>query len=252
MLWLLLVWLCYRQPDCGKDLAVANVEIVLAHLLMGTLSGLLFQTIVLHILYRLRDKRIFLSLFFVSYLSLNFWVNLTDLLYSGVIHDYYHDEFFLTSVSYKLHQVTLCAVLAYVVSEMMAPSDSVTKHAQILSHTFSATVLVAFSLALCFMYELTWYASERRIKVFKTEISKVLMTIVYFNLFALIFISWMWQLSKQIKQMQRSKEHSAVQQRNRHEEQVKRLQRYGRQNEAPEFKVKAWLSETERAVMEFE
>ena len=203
MLWLLLVWLCHRQPYCDRDLAMANIEILVAHLLMGTLSGFCFQSIVLHTLYRLREKRVFLSLFFLSYLCLNFWVNLTDLLYSGVIHDYYHDEFFLTSVSYKLHQVTLCAVLAFVVSEMMSPSAQVANNAHILSHTFTATVPIALSQALCFMYELTWYASERRIKVFKTEISKVLMTVVYFNLFALFFTSWMWQLSKQIKQMQR-------------------------------------------------
>jgi hypothetical protein len=65
---------------------------------------------------------------------------------------------------------------------------------------------------------LTWYTANKRIKVFKTEITKVFMTVVYFNFFTLLLMSWMWQLNKQIKQMQKNKEASVREQRRAYEE----------------------------------
>ncbi len=54
--------------------------------------------------------------------------------------------------------------------------------------------------------------------MFKTEITKVLMTVVYFNFFTLLLMSWMWQLNKQIKKLQKNKEASVREQRRAYEE----------------------------------
>lgn len=69
------------------------------------------------------------------------------------------------------------------------------------------------SYIVCFNLELTWFTPERRLKVYKTEVLKVLMTMVYFNFMALIFMSWMWDLSKTIKQMVKDRERNAKEQR---------------------------------------
>lgn len=69
------------------------------------------------------------------------------------------------------------------------------------------------SYIVCFNLELTWFTPERRLKVYKTEVLKVMMTMVYFNFMALIFMSWMWDLSKTIKQMVKDRERNAKEQR---------------------------------------
>ncbi len=88
--------------------------------------------------------------------------------------------------------MVLCGILAYVTSEMMEPSEKVQNNALKLGMTFTASISISFSLLFCFVAELTWYTASKRLKVYKTEISKVLMTIVYFNFFSLILMSWMW------------------------------------------------------------
>jgi hypothetical protein len=49
-----------------------------------------------------------------------------------------------------------------------------------------------------FLIELTWYSPELRLAVFKSEILKVLMTIIFMNIILLFVTSWMWHLGKQI------------------------------------------------------
>lgn len=76
------------------------------------------------------------------------------------------------------------------------------------------------SYIVCFNLELTWFTPERRLKVYKTEVLKVMMTMVYFNFMALIFMSWMWDLSKTIKQMVKDRERNAKEQRIQYDQQV--------------------------------
>lgn len=158
-----------------------------------------------------------LGLFAVIYISLNFWVNLTDFLYTGLFKEFYHDEFFLTSFSYKVHQIALSSILAFLTGELMSPKHTAECPSS-LTHIFTASIFVSISLMLSFIQELTWYTAGKRIKVFKTEITKVLMTVVYFNFFTLLLMSWMWQLNKQIKQLQKNKEASVREQRRAYEE----------------------------------
>lgn len=146
----------------------------------------------------------------------------------------------------------LCAILAFTVSELMAPSAYVQSHPRILSVVMSASVAVCISLMLTFIYELTWYSASKRMKVFKTEVAKVMMTAVYFNLFCLLFMSWMWQLSKQIKQMQKTKELTYREQRRLYEESVQRIRRHKPEAAIRPLELKITLTDSERHVRDFE
>jgi hypothetical protein len=171
---------------------MAAVELLLAHLFVGNTAGFIFQSLFLASLMLLKNHKLFVGLFVWIYLSLNFWVNLTDFIYTGLIKEYYHDEFFATSFSYKMHQLCLCGILAYVTAQLMMPSPKMQDNPMKLSMTFTASVGVSASLMFTFIQELTWYTASKRLKIYKTEIAKVLMTIVYFNLFTLLLMSWMW------------------------------------------------------------
>jgi hypothetical protein len=105
---------------------------------------------------------------------------------------------------------------------------------------------------LTFIYELTWYTASKRMKVFKTEVAKVMMTAVYFNLFCLLFMSWMWQLSKQIKQMQKTKELTYREQRRLYEESVQRIRRHKPEAAVRPLELKITLTDSERHVRDFE
>lgn len=39
MLWLFVLWVCFRQPYCKQDAIMASVELILAHLVAGSLAG---------------------------------------------------------------------------------------------------------------------------------------------------------------------------------------------------------------------
>lgn len=133
------------------------------------------------------------------YLTVTCWVNLTDYLYNGLIMEYYHDEFFVSSFSYKTHQFVLIGLVAVTGSELMSPSKLTENRPKLITHLHRTQIPVSLSLLLTFLYELTWYTPQKRLKVFRTEINKVLLTIAYLNLASLILMSWMWQLGKQIK-----------------------------------------------------
>lgn len=129
----------------------------------------------------------------------------------------------------------------------MAPSVKAIEEPHHLSLMFTMSIPVSVSLMLNFLYELTWYTSSKRLKVFKTEISKVLMTVVFFNLFTLMFMSWMWQLSKQIKSMQKLKESNARDQRRLYEENIQRIRKYkGLNQEVAPLKLRITLSDSEQ------
>lgn len=89
--------------------------------------------------------------------------------------------------------------------------------------------------------------------MYKTEIIKVLITMIFFNFVALIFMSWMWQLSKQIKSMIKDREFNAKEQRRVYEEQLERLRRArGPEARAKPLEIKLMLTDAERIVREFE
>lgn len=59
------------------------------------------------------------------------------------------------------------------------------------------TVPICFSMLIAFTFELTWYASSKRLKVFKTEICKVLLSVVYLNFMTLLLMLYAWWWSEE-------------------------------------------------------
>jgi hypothetical protein len=151
------------------------------------------------VLMNLKERKTFICIFVVIYLTVTFWVNLTDYIFNGLIMDYYHDEFFVSSFSYKIHQLVLVTLVAVIGSEFMSPSKLTANRPKLLTHLHRTQIPVSLSLLLTFLYELTWYTPQKRLRVFRTEIAKVLLTVVYLNLASLFLMSWVWQLAKQIK-----------------------------------------------------
>jgi hypothetical protein len=132
----------------------------------------------------------------VFYFSSNFWVNSIDFVYKfsvkeGLISGYYHDEFTATSFSYTVHQMVLCNIFALCASELISPNH-IKSTPELLGYANRWTMPVSCSMLFTFLIELTWYSPEQRLSVFKSEILKVLMTIVVLNLIMLFITSWMW------------------------------------------------------------
>ena len=104
MLWLVFLWLCFRQPDSPQALSTACIELALSHFACGCISNFLFQAAISCVFFFVfRERKLVLCLFLSIYLTLNFWVNLVDFFCTGLIYDYYHDDFFTTSLSNKVH-----------------------------------------------------------------------------------------------------------------------------------------------------
>lgn len=252
MLWLFVVWICLRQPYCVQDGIMACVELFLAHLVAGSLAGCLLQYGLLIAVFCLKQQKTFIAIFIVIYLTVTCWVNLTDYLYNGLIMEYYHDEFFVSSFSYKTHQFVLVGLVAVTGSELMSPSELTENRPKLITHLHRTQIPVSLSLLLTFLYELTWYTPQKRLKVFRTEINKVLLTIAYLNLASLILMSWMWQLGKQIKYLQQQKEQSAKEQRKHYEDYVARVKKYNTNQNLQPFTIKYPKSDAEKGIAEFE
>jgi len=87
---------------------ISVLELAAAHFLFGTLSGFWFQCGLVAFGNILLQRKTFAGYIIFFYLATNFYVNLCDFIYkamleSGAIRGYYHDEFFLSSFSYKVH-----------------------------------------------------------------------------------------------------------------------------------------------------
>jgi len=67
-----------------------------------------------------------------------------------------------------------------------------------IGYAFRITIPVQLSMIFTFLLELTWYSPAKRLSVFKTEIAKIVLTVVFLNLFMLINTSWLWSLGKTI------------------------------------------------------
>ena len=115
-------------------------------------------------------------LFVFLYLLENFLINFLDLtLIRNVFSEYYHDDLFLVSFSFKTYQFVLTLLVAFLVIQMQSPTvAAVKKNPQIIMFLFQSMLLMCCFMFGCFLYELTYEKAEVRSKIFKSEISKVL------------------------------------------------------------------------------
>jgi hypothetical protein len=75
-------------------------------------------------------------------------------------------------------------------------------------------------MLVSFLIELTWYSPELRLVVFKSEILKVLTTVIFLNLMLLVITSWMWQLGKHITEEVKGKEKSIAKERAQYDQYI--------------------------------
>lgn len=113
---------------------MACVELFLAHLVAGSLDGCVLQYGLLVALLILRENKTFIAIFTVTYLTVTCWVNTTDYFFNGLIMEYYHDEFFVSSFSFKLHQVVLVGLAAGTCAELMSPSSLTVNRPKLITH----------------------------------------------------------------------------------------------------------------------
>ena len=120
--------------------------------------------------------------------------------YKGLV--YRRDSDFTSSFSYKTHQITLIALLAFISAQYVRPSiPSLTEVPKSLPIIHFFSTLVSLSLVVTFLLELTAMAPITRLKVFRVELTKVFMTIVFFYAISLFFTTWIRSCSSVVKKV---------------------------------------------------
>jgi len=156
-----------------------------------------------------------LSSFVVFYTCINFLVNLMDFLYNRLYRslNYYHDDDFVLSFSYKTHQLVLVAGLTFIFGCFVSKEKDFPKALQVFSKVpeivtciHGCSILVCVSMLLTFLLELTWSSPNKRNKIFKTELTKVFTTIVLFYFLSLILTWLLSNVAANIEEEQRRKE----------------------------------------------
>jgi hypothetical protein len=126
--------------------------------------------------------------FTLMYLFENFLINFLDLVFiRNVFSDYYHDDLFLDSFSFKSWQIFLTLLVCFVISQMQVPSvEVVKKNPKSIMFLFQCVIIGCLFMVGSFLYELTYEKADVRAKVFKSEISKIFFQILFY--FFVIFI----------------------------------------------------------------
>ena len=168
----------------------------------------------------------FLAFFTTYYFSLNLLVNTFDILwnhaYKGLT--YRRDDDFTSSFSYKTHQIVLIALLSFISAQFTRPSFEIFKEVPnglAVIHMFSCAL--ALSLGFNFLFELTSMAPQTRFKVFRVELAKVFMSVVFFYMLSFIFTSWIRQAGSSVKRALALKENKTKIQRDHYEKEKSRL-----------------------------
>ena len=150
---------------------LAIIEAILALLCSGvfTLRYLLIYTVLIGLLWLRNKYSSFVTpllMFYTSYYcSINCLVNSVDFFYNNLFMGltYYNDEAFLHSFSYKVHQASLCLILAFISAQLFAPTiEQLRKVPEGLALMFGFSFMVCLSMFFCFLFELTWFSPGKR------------------------------------------------------------------------------------------
>lgn len=214
LLWVFCLWTCFKEgftqrgaKRACQDSVFAVIEMLVALGLAGEFSlatAILFLTLI--VLMNVRQKQpglvnTALAFFALYYTTLNFSVNLFDFCYNFMFQglSYRHDNDFVSSFSYKSHQLVLILGLTFVSLQFVRPSFTWSKELPImlaLMHCFS--IIVAVSLFFNFLFELTSMKPSTRFKVFRVELVKVFISLIVFYFLALVFTTWQHSIAQAI------------------------------------------------------
>ena len=173
---------------------------LVAFIISGSFSyGTLLLFFALILILNLRQKysatfQIALTFFAFYYLIMNFALNMFDFCWNYLLKgvSYKFDDDFVSSFSYKTHQLLLIIELSFVSAHFFRPSNPIFKELPLLLTLIHlSTLVISGSMFFSFLYELTSMSTTTRFKVFRSEIVKVFMTQVIFYLLSLCFTSWL-------------------------------------------------------------
>ena len=136
-----MVWTLFKAlhiPSSGiqrinQTTVISVIEVVVALLISGSLTfGNLVWMLTLMATMYLRNLQpdvlnLSLCFFMFYYTTMNFWVNTIDLFCNNLLlsTNYYHDEDFVTSFSYKSHTTVNIMLLSLVSAQFLRPSIEV-------------------------------------------------------------------------------------------------------------------------------
>ena len=117
----------------NQTTVISVIEIVVSLLVSGSLTfgNLIWMLILMATMYlrNLRPDVLNLSLcfFIFYYATINFWVNAIDILCNNLLlsTNYYHDDDFVTSFSYKSHTTVNIILLSLISAQFLNPSIEV-------------------------------------------------------------------------------------------------------------------------------
>ena len=144
----------------------------------------------------------------------------------------------------------MIAGLTFISAQFVRPTYTWSKELPLmlsLVHFFS--IIVAVSLFFNFLFELTSMKPATRFKVFRAELVKVFMTLVFFYFISLVFTSWLYQIVHSIQVTVDSKEHKQKLNRRQWENWKDSMLRNGYSlNEIEPYRAKEILSPAEHSI----
>ena len=194
MIWAMFLWLnykCWLTTEDGKEqnkvIARAFVEVLISLAIMSPYIViedwlyclLFFSFAVVHALYQ-KQLSLFSVTFAITYYAQNFIVNLVDyFLYRSTYGGYYNDVKFHDMFSYKLLQGVLCLMISVVNSQTMCPTFAIFReNPAVLKKIFKLTFPMCGLMIVTFLYEMTLFDHQTRSTIFKTQITKMFVTII--------------------------------------------------------------------------
>ena len=136
------------------------------------------------------------SLFFFIgiYLGQNFVVNCLDWLVfkRAMPGGYYHDDQFLRSFSYKVYQAFIGLMFAVLFGQSFQPTlPALTVAPELLKTLFILTMPASVMLLLTFLFELTAEEPDVRSLIYRSELTKVYFSVIFWYVLSLTYANWL-------------------------------------------------------------
>jgi hypothetical protein len=105
---------------------------------------------------------------------------------------YYHDDDFLRSFSYKVYQAFIGLLFAGLFGQSFQPTlQSLTVAPELLKSLFLMTLPASVLLLLNFLFELTAEEPDVRSLVYRSELTKVYFSVIFWYVLSLTYANWL-------------------------------------------------------------
>lgn len=162
-----------------------------------TIATIIFLGLSLVLILRLKFPEhltTFLFFFIGIYLTQNFAVNCLDwiIFKRAMPGGYYHDDDFLRSFSYKVYQAFIGLLFAGLFGQSFQPTlQTLTVAPELLKSLFLMTLPASVLLLLNFLFELTAEEPDVRSLVYRSELTKVYFSVIFWYVLSLTYANWL-------------------------------------------------------------